>query len=239
VKTRAPIGSVVFACVVLAAAPAFAALSLTLSPNHGTASTTFSARVTYTTKGKCPGTVTLRWDGSFLATTAFPNASNSCTVTRSGLRPLTGHTAAGAHSVSASFSDKFGNHSVSATFTVTKTSTKPTPNPTPTKTATPKPTPSASASAKPSPSASASVSPSASASATPTVSASPSATATAIAAPSTTPSSSLNVPSEGAVHHGNGAFWIILAIMGILVIGPGLWFVLGGNRGTTPPPPAH
>jgi len=47
------------------------------------------------------------------------------------------------------------------------------------------------------------------------------------------------VPSEGAVHHGNGAFWLILAIMGILVIGPGLWFVLGGNRGTTPPPPAH
>src|SRR5258708_38693776 len=106
-----------FACVVLAGCfPAFAAQSLTLTPNHGTATTTFSARVTYTTKGKCPGTVTLRWDGSFLATTAFPNATNSCTVTRSGLRPLSGHRGAGAHTVSASFSDKFGGHSVSATF---------------------------------------------------------------------------------------------------------------------------
>ena len=60
VKERLLIGSVLFACVVLASAPAFAALSLMLSPNHGSASTTFSARVTYTTKGKCPGIVTLR-----------------------------------------------------------------------------------------------------------------------------------------------------------------------------------
>src|SRR5258708_40232645 len=116
-----------FACVVLAGCfPAFAAQSLTLTPNHGTATQTFSARVTFTTNGKCPGTVTLRWDASFLATTSFPKTSNTCTVTRSGLKPLTGHTAAGPHTASASFVDKTAAHTVSAKFT-----SRTAPNPSP------------------------------------------------------------------------------------------------------------
>jgi hypothetical protein len=44
------------------------------------------------------------------------------------------------------------------------------------------------------------------------------------------------------VHHGNGAFWLILLIMAALVLGPAIFFTLRGDREAARPedslPPA-
>ena len=220
---RAACGALI---VLIVAVPASAATSLSLSPNRGSSTTSFSARVSFSTKGKCPS-ATLTWDGAFLASVTFPGQVGTCTATRSGLRPLTGHRSVGAHMVRASMAAKPNPTSVSATFTITSApKPTPTPTPTPTKAVAPRPTPTPSAS--PSPSASAQPSPS-STSLTIVPSVVPSASSPA----TTSPSASPTLEAAPVVHHrGSDGFWIVFAILATLVLGPGVWFVLGRDRST-------
>ena len=94
--------------------------SVEVHPSSGTATTRFTATLTYTPKGAAcpPGTqVRFTWDGRGLGTSPMEGTVSPCRATLA-TAPLAGYTAPGTHQVCGTFSYQ-GSHKACAPFQVT------------------------------------------------------------------------------------------------------------------------
>jgi hypothetical protein len=102
--------------------------TLSLNPTSGTASTTFTATLTYLPPSKaCPPneTVTFTWDGHALGSSRMHGSVSPCRAVLT-TTPLHGYTSAGSHQVCGSFAYQ-GSHDACRAFTIASSGGSPSP----------------------------------------------------------------------------------------------------------------
>jgi hypothetical protein len=102
--------------------------TMSLQPSNGSASTTFTATLTYSPQqAACPPStqVDFTWDGARLGSSQMQGSVKPCRATLT-TKPLAGHVVAGSHQVCGTFSFN-GAHKGCAPFTIEGGASKPRP----------------------------------------------------------------------------------------------------------------